>query len=50
MKYYSNITSNESLEWNNLTGAEKYLKFSWRIEKGRDISYTGDGQIPIRWK
>lgn len=50
MKYYSDITSKESLEWHNLTGNEKYLEFSWRIEKGRDISYTGDGQIPIRWK
>lgn len=50
MKYYSDITSNESLEWNNLTGDEKYLEFSWSIEKGRNISYTGEGQIPIRWK
>ncbi|MGX7149415.1 hypothetical protein [Enterococcus ureasiticus] len=50
MKYYSDSTSNESLEWNNLTGNEKYLEFSWRIDKGRNISYTGDGQIPIRWK
>lgn len=50
MNYFSDIKSNEWLEWNDLTGDEKYLEFSWSIEKNRNLSYSGDGQIPIRWK
>lgn len=50
MKYSSDSESDEWLEWNNLNGDEKYLAFSWRIEKGANFSYTGEGQIPIRWK
>ena len=50
MKYFSANESSEWLEWNDLKGDEKYLGFSWRIEKGTNLSYTGEGQIPIRWK
>ncbi|MGX7200820.1 hypothetical protein BCR22_06580 [Enterococcus plantarum] len=50
MNYVSTIESSEVLEWNNLSGKERYLAFSWRIEKGTELSYTGEGQIPIRWK
>lgn len=50
MKYSSGIESSEWLEWNDLKGDEKYLEFSWQIEKGQNISYSGEGQIPIRWK
>ncbi|WP_430602040.1 hypothetical protein IGJ02_002243 [Enterococcus sp. DIV0724b] len=50
MNYSSSIESDEWLEWNNLEGNEEYLDFSWRVEKGSNFSYTGEGQIPIRWK
>ncbi|WP_375179533.1 hypothetical protein [Enterococcus rotai] len=50
MKYSSDSESDEWLEWHNLNGDEKYLAFRWSIEKGANFSYTGEGQIPIRWK
>lgn len=49
ISYRSDISSNEWVEWNNLTGEEEYLTFNWGISKGNH-SYSGEAQIPIRWK
>lgn len=43
------MESNEWLKWDNLTGQEEFLSFRWAIQNG-NYSFSGEGQIPIRWK
>ncbi|MHC5217346.1 OmpH/Skp family outer membrane protein [Enterococcus sp. LJL128] len=44
-----NTDSSEELKWENLTGTEKYLPFSWSVTKG-NYHFSGRGQVPLRWK
>ncbi|MBL1227469.1 hypothetical protein [Enterococcus sp. BWR-S5] len=41
--------SNEELVWSGLTGKEEFLAFEFDIQKG-NFFYSGEGQIPLRWK
>ncbi|MHC5228822.1 hypothetical protein ACYSNW_11130 [Enterococcus sp. LJL99] len=44
------FTSNDEVRWDNLTGDEKYLSFSWSISAGKNMYYSGEARIPVRWK
>lgn len=42
--------SNDVLKWDNLTGKEEYLPFSFEVKHGNKYFFDGTIQIPIRWK
>lgn len=44
------FTSNDEVRWDNLTDDEKYLSFSWSISAGKNMYYSGEARIPVRWK